>query len=59
MARLRPAGDKTLYVTSDKTFYVTRQGAIVADKAGKAITAYTSSDFDTVMKDVAKQLFGK
>ena len=50
---------KALQQTGNKILYVTKQGAVVIDKAGKIITAYTSKDFNLAMQEVVKKLFGK
>ena len=50
---------KVLQQTSDKFLYITQQGAVVVNKAGQVITAYGSKYFDSNMKEVVKQLFGK
>ena len=50
---------KALQQAGDKVLYVTRQGAVVVNKAGQVITAYTSQDFDENMQRIANQLFGK
>lgn len=50
---------KALQQAGDKVLYVTRQGAVVVNKAGQVITAYTSQDFDENMQRIVNQLFGK
>ena len=50
---------KALQQAGDKILYITKQGAVVIDKAGKVITAYTSQYFDPVMQEVVEKLFGK
>lgn len=50
---------KALQQLGDKTLYVTKQGAVVVDKLGKVITAYTSEFFDANMQEIIKKLFGK
>ena len=50
---------KSLQQAGDKIQYVTRQGAVVIDKAGKVITAYTSQYYDPAMQKVVEKLFGK
>lgn len=50
---------KALRQAGDKVLYVTRQGAVVVNKAGQVITAYTSQDFDENMQRIVNQLFGK
>ena len=50
---------KSLQQVGDKILYVTRQGAVVIDKAGKVITAYTSQYYDPAMQKVVEKLFGK
>ena len=50
---------KALQQTGDKILYITKQGAVVIDKVGRVITAYTSSEFDNNMKTVIEKLFGK
>ena len=43
---------------SNTILYVTRQGAVVLNRAGQVVTAYTSKYFDANMQAVIKQLFG-
>lgn len=43
---------------SSTVLYVTRQGAVVLNKAGQVVTAYTGNNFDANMQAVIKQLFG-
>ena len=50
---------KALQQAGDKILYITKQGAVVIDKAGKVITAYTSQYFDPAMQEVVEKLFGK
>ena len=50
---------KALRQAGDKILYVTRQGVVVIDKAGRIITAYTSKEFDPIMKEIVKKLFGE
>ena len=50
---------KALQQAGDKVLYVTRQGAVVVDKAGRVITAYTSRDFDQGMQKIIEKLFGR
>ena len=50
---------KALQQTGDKILYVTRQGAVVVNKAGQIITAYTSQYFDENMQRIISKLFGK
>ena len=50
---------KALQQAGDKILYITKQGAVVIDKAGRVITAYTSQYFDPAMKKVVEKLFGK
>lgn len=42
-----------------KVLYVTRRGAVVVDRAGKVITAYSSKYYDDNMKRVVARLFGR
>ena len=50
---------KALQQTGDKVLYVTKQGAVVINKAGQVITAYTNKYFDVSMQEVVEKLFGK
>ena len=50
---------KALQQAGDKILYITKQGAVVIDKAGKVITAYTSQYFNPAMQEVVEKLFGK
>ena len=50
---------KALQQTGDKIIYITKQGAVVINKAGQVITAYTSKDFNSAMQEVVEKLFGK
>ncbi len=50
---------KALQQAGDKILYVTKQGAVVINKAGQVITAYTSKYFDATMQEVVEKLFGK
>ena len=50
---------KALQQAGDKILYVSKRGAVVIDKAGKVITAYTSEYFDPAMQKVVEKLFGK
>lgn len=50
---------KALQQAGDKILYITQQGAVVVNKAGQVITAYTSQYFDANMWEVVKKLFGK
>lgn len=59
MVELWAKTGKALQQTGDKILYVTKQGAVVIDKTGKVITAYTSQYFDPAMQEVVKKLFGK
>lgn len=43
----------------DKILHITQQGAVVINKAGQVITAYTSEYFDSTMKEIVEKLFGK
>lgn len=50
---------KALQQAGDKILYVTKQGAVVIDKAGRIITAYTSREFTADMREIVEKLFGK
>lgn len=50
---------KALQQSGDKILYITRQGAVVINKAGMVITAYTSQYFDANMLEIIKKLFGE
>ena len=50
---------KALQQAGDKILYITKQGAVVIDKAGAVITAYTNQYFDPAMQEVVEKLFGK
>jgi len=50
---------KTLQQSGDRILYVTKQGAVVINKIGQVITAYTSKDFDENMKEIVIKLFGR
>ena len=50
---------KALEQSGDTILYITREGAVVVNKAGQVITAYTSKYFDATMQEVVEKLFGK
>ena len=50
---------KALQQAGEKILYITKQGAVVIDKAGAVITAYTNQYFDPAMQEVVEKLFGK
>ena len=50
---------KALQQAGDKIIYITKQGAVVINKAGQVITAYTSKFYDIPMIEVVEKLFGK
>ena len=50
---------KALQQAGDKILYITRQGAVVVNKAGQVITAYSSKYFDANMWELVNKLFGK
>ncbi len=49
---------KALEQAGGKILYITKQGAVVIDKFGRIITAYTSKEFDLAMLELIKKLFG-
>ena len=59
MVELWARTGKALQQAGNKILYITKQGAVVINELGKVITAYTSADFDEVMKAVVEKLFGK
>ena len=59
MVELWAKTGKALQQAGDKILYITKQGAVVINKLGQVITAYTSADFDEGMKAVIEILFGK
>ena len=59
MANAWAKGGKALQQAGEKILYVTRQGAVVVDKVGKVLTAYTSGNFDENMEKIVQRLFGK
>lgn len=48
---------KALQQAGDK--YITKQGAVVINKTGQVITAYTSKYFDANMQKIVERLYGK
>lgn len=50
---------KALQQAGDKILYITKQGAVVINKTGQVITAYTSKYFDANMQKIVERLYGK
>lgn len=42
-----------------KFYNITKQGAVVINKTGQVITAYTSKYFDANMQKIVERLYGK
>ena len=49
---------KVLQQSSGNYLYITQDGAAVLNNAGKLITTYPSTNFDSAMWEVVKKLFG-
>lgn len=50
---------KALQQAGDKILYITKRGAVVINKTGQVITAYTSKYFDANMQKIVERLYGK
>ena len=50
---------KALQQAGDKILYITKRGAVVINKTGRVITAYTSKYFDANMQKIVERLYGK
>lgn len=50
---------KALQQAGDKILYITKQGAVVINKTGQVITAYTSKFFYANMQKIVERLYGK
>lgn len=49
---------KTLAQSSGKYAFITKEGVAVVTAAGKLVTTWTKTDFDSGMIEIIKKLFG-
>ena len=50
---------KVLQQSANKFVYITKKGVVVVEATGKIVTAYSNKYFDSAMRAIVKQLFGR
>lgn len=50
-------GGHAVAQSGDKTLFFTQAGAVVLNKAGEVVTAYSAKYFDAAMQEIIKQFY--
>lgn len=56
MVNMRPFGGRAHEQSAGQKLFLTKEGAVVLDKGGRVVTAYTAKEFDKKIFDVLERV---